>query len=313
MDYKLNSDMFRNMFGVPAVIADNHIKLASHSALKVILYILHSGTDAVNSDTPKALGISQIELDEALLYWYNAGVLVKGADDKSAPAKVEPKKAVVRVAKPTRAEISHRIAESKEISQVLRQAEIAFGRMLKFSEMSSLVYIIDELGVSPAVAMMIVQFAVAEERINASFLEQTAVRWTNKGIDSVAAAEKEMQIADEQRGAWRTVCRAMGIDFRRPSDKEAEASSRWVNEWGFSSKMLQLAYDECVNHSGKFLVGYTNGVLQNWHNIGISTPEQVANAAKSHEEKKAAEKASKENESPSYDLEMFERMLNNKG
>ncbi len=316
MNYFIDSAIYRNIFGVPVDVVDKHIKLATHSALKVLLFIMRNGIEAIDDSTPKTLGITQAELDEAYIYWANLGILKENGKESSSAGQssVADSPAIARNEHPDRTEVARRIAESGEIAHVLRQAELVFGRTLKQSELSSLIYIMDSLGLKASVTLMLVQFAKAEGKLSPAFMESTAVKWANEGIDSVRAAEKEMQEADVKRSAWRVVSRAMGIDSRRPSKKEEEAAVLWVNDWAFSDKMLRLAYDECVDHTGKFSISYTMAILEGWHKAGIDSPEKV-NAIKSDEGKtpsKSKKKKSGSSETPSFDIDLFEQMLNGK-
>ncbi len=316
MKYNIEPTLYRNIFGVPVDVVDKHIKLASHSALKVLLYIMRNGIESVDENTPKLLGVSQTELDEAFIYWANLSILNE-ADKEPAESpsnNLSSTPAVIRNEHPDRTEVARRISESSEIAHVLRQAELVFGRTLKQSELSSLIYIMDSLGLKASVTLMLVQFAKAEGKLSPAFMESTAVKWANDGIDSVRAAEKEMQAADVKRSAWRVVSRAMGIDNRRPSKKEEEAAVLWVNDWAFSDQMLRLAYDECVDHTGKFSISYIMAILEGWHKAGINSPEKIDNA-KAEDVKPAAKgkkKSVHHSDTPSFDINLFEQMLNGK-
>jgi len=173
----------------------------------------------------------------------------------------------------------------------------------------------DNLGLKASVTLMLLQYANAERKLTPSFLESTAVRWANEGVTSVHAAEKELQNAEIKRTAWRVVCRAMEIENRRPSKKEEDASMLWVDEWSFSDKMLRLAYDECVDHVGKLSIPYINTVLENWHKLGIDSPEKI-NANTQSSTTKPTKQSKKKNpatsENPSFDINLYEQMLNGK-
>ncbi len=316
MNYEINNAVYRNIFGVPTDIADKHIKLASHSSLKVILYIMRNGIEAIDDNSAKTLGISSTELNEALMYWAQVGILnnTQKAADKTSDAPISESPAIIRNEHPDRAEVARRLIESEEIAHVLRQSEAVFGRTLKPAEMSSLIYIMDSLGLKASVTLMLVQYAKNSGKLTPAYLESTAVHWVNEGISSVRDAEKEMQRADIKRTAWKIVCRTMGIDDRKPSKKEEEAATLWVNDWAFSDKMLKLAYDECVDHLGKFSVPYINTILENWHKAGIDKPEktQSTEIVDTKPIKQKGKKNPATSENPSFDINLFEQMLNGK-
>ena len=316
MNYEINPKVYQNTFGIPVEIVENHIKLASHSALKVIIYIMRKGIDSIENNATTELGISDTELNESLLYWAQVGLLTKkGSMSPTDSTTFTDSPVVVRNEHPNRTEVARRLAESNEIAHVMRQAEVIFGRSLKPAEMSTIVYIMDNLNIKASVTLMLLQYANAENKLTPAFLESTATRWANEGITSVHSAEKELQKAEVKRTSWRVVCRAMGIEPRRPSKNEEEASLRWVNEWAFSDKMLCLAYDECVDHLGKLSIPYINTTLENWHKSGIDTPDKIKDA--NYSSNKPAKPSKKKNpatsDNPSFDIDLFEQLLNKKG
>jgi len=79
--------------------------------------------------------------------------------------------------------------------------------------------------------------------------------------------------------------------------------------------MLRRAYDECVDHSGKLSIPYINTILENWHKAGIDTPEKLEGTAVSTPSK-TAKPVKKKNpatsDNPSFDINLFEQMLNGK-
>ena len=308
MKYTLNNGIYRNMFGVPADLADKHIKLASHSAVKVLLFIMRNGIDAVDDSVTFKLGISRTELDEALIYWHSVGVLCDTSESADSLPQAEQaiKSAVAVGGKPDRAESARRIGESPEIAQILRHAEQAFARTLKQTEISTFIYIMDSLMLTPPIVLMLIQYATEQERLTASYIEATAVRWVNEGLTSVRDVEKEIQAAAERRTAWGIVRTAFGIDSRRPSPKEEQFAYTWIVEWKFTPAMLRKAYDVCIDHSGKLAMPYINKVLEGWHEGGIPTPEQVDSAEKQRADKK---NANKKDDAPSFDLDLFEKLM----
>lgn len=301
MKYEYNTSAWQGVFAMPNCVADQHIKLASHSALKLMLYLMRNGTQIENDLICKGTGLTPVELEEALAYWKSAGLL-RDTDKENADATAEgkPKRHVIaREKRASRVEVAMRAYESKEIALVLNQAEMKFARPLKEIEKSSLVYILDNLSMNPEIVLMLLEHAVAEGRTTSSFLEATAVDWINRSIDTVALAEQEMTKAEERKQAWSIVRRAASIDSRRPSQKEAEYCYRWVSEWEFDDKMLRLAYDHCVDSIGKMTFPYMDKILNGWYTSGIKTPDAVAVADQKHQDNKPNE------DQPSFDLSLF--------
>ncbi len=310
MEYFSNPVMFQNSFNIPACIADNHLKLAGAVQLKVLLYVLrHLSDDPSNDDIANALKIPAADVADALRYWADSGIFIPkditNTAEVSAKGAVTDKKAVKRTPiKPTREEVARRGSESEEIRFLLNEAQIKFGRMLKTGEASTLIWLYDDEGMDISLILMLIEYAVGENRCNIGFIERTAVCWIENGVSNISDAERFIENTYRSKTAWKIVSSAFGIDDRLPSSKELENSQKWVNEWEFSREMLKLAYEKCVDTKSKFIMSYVAKILESWHKSGYKTPHDVEIA---EETKNGIQVRSK---IATSDINMVEEMLN---
>ncbi|MBR4073738.1 MAG: DnaD domain protein, partial [Clostridia bacterium] len=264
-------------------------------------------------DIAEFLDIPVSEAEDALKYWTTLGILMNDSEPASAPKVQAP--AVVRAEKPTRSDVARRGAEDKNIMFLLREAQLKFGRNLKSNEASTLVWLYDDMGMDVSVILIVVQYAVSEGRGNISFIEKTAIDWLNKGVASALDAEGELAEAARKKNAWNIVRTVFGMEKRLPSDKESKYANCWVNEWKMSKELLKAAYDACVDTKLKLSMSYVNGILEGWHKAGVEKPEEIEKkTAKPQKEiknggKKGGNKGGK-NGGATYDLDLFEKMLN---
>ena len=157
------------------------------------------------------------------------------------------------------------------------EAQQKFGRNLKTNETSTLVWLYDDEGLDVSLILMIIQYAVAHNKANIRFIESTAVDWINKGVDSIALADEELRKMSLGEQAWKIVCSAFGLESRKPSKKETELATLWIDEWKLSKENLVEAYEECVNAKSKFSFAYTAKIIENWHKDGCHIcPEKIA-------------------------------------
>lgn len=302
MSYYINPSAFSAVFTVPADVADRHLKLARGEHIKVLLYIMRNLSSGI--DTKKiseAVDIPEYDVNEALLYWADAGILLPDASSqKEEPAKP---KAISRAQKPARSDVARRGAEDERIRYLLRETQMKLGRNLKSNEASTLVWLYDDEGMDVSLILMIVQYAAAHNKANIRFIESTAVDWINRGIDTVAAADEELCRIAMGEQAWKVVSAAFGLERRRPSKKETELSLLWVNEWKMSAEMLSAAYDACVDAKSRFSFPYAAKIIESWHEKGYKIPEDI--------EKQETKETAREDYA-AYNLELFEQMLNTK-
>lgn len=309
MEYKINPGVFGNVFTLPAAIADKHLKLASAAQLKVILYIFRHIADTPEKSVIAAeLRLPENEVEDSILYWANCGILLSTAAEKentvpkntenvSAKRKIKPAKIM-----PSREEVGKRAAENPAFKELLAEAQIKFGRLLKTSESSALLWLLEDEGMDISLILMLIEYAVSENRCNISFIERTATEWLNSGITTITDAERHIKSLYRKKTAWKVLEKAFGIDDRLPSEKELEYSQLWINEWGFDEKILKLAYDRCVDAKSKFIMSYTAKILEGWHKSGYKTDKDVLNGE--------TDSRNGKNNFATYDIDLVEEMLN---
>ncbi len=305
MSFSINPQVFQNVFTLPGDIADKHLKLASTTQLRVILYIFRHISDGCDKELiGNALNIDVIEVEDALLYWNNAGLLI--GDSNPVSTKKSEKLVRSNIIKPSREEVAQRGAQNKQIQMLLSEAQIKFGRILKTGEASTLVWLFDDVGMDASLILMLIEYAVSENKCNITFIEKTAIDWLNADIKNIADAERHITEQYAKKTAWRLVQAAFGLDERMASKKELDYAQLWINEWHLDRKILRLAYERCVDAKSKFSMPYTAKILEGWHNSGYTTDSDVINGEATATTKKQKNK----NDYATYDIDLVEKMLN---
>ncbi|MBE6799514.1 MAG: DnaD domain protein [Ruminococcaceae bacterium] len=291
MGYFLNPTELCSAFAVPTSVVDKHIKLASAVHLRVLLWCQRMGNYNVDA-VAEALKLDLDAVEDAFMYWHEAGVLAKTDDAPTIEKKPAPKRKTAvlgNVIKPNREEVAKRGLECEEIAFILQEAELRFGRYLRDSEKSTLTWLYDDQGLSASLILMIVGFAVSEGRPNIGFIERTAVEWVNDGVTDIESAEKRLVDMRNRRSAWRVVETAMGLEHRSPSKAELETAEKWVNVWGYGRDIIRLAYETCVDNTSKFSMPYIKKIMSEWHKAGVKTVEDIEKLQKPQ---KASDKTS---------------------
>lgn len=304
MSYILNPSAMSSVFMVPSDAINAYIKLASAEQLRVLLCTMNNITSGINpSQTADLLGIPLENVTDALNFWSDAGVFIRQTEVNSIefvkPVK-EKKTATTQTPKPSREEIAMMGNTDEKIVFLLREAELKFMRPLRFTEMQSLVSLYADDGMDVAIILMLVEYAISEDRANISFINETARQWLAAGVDSLITAEEQIEKRNRQKLAWTIVEKAFGIEHRMPSSKELEYSEVWVSDWKFDRAMLKEAYDICVDAKAKLSMPYINKILEGWHTKGFKTVEQT---------KTPSNKNSKTVRMASYDKELMKKKL----
>ena len=266
----------------------------------MLLYIMRNmSVNPNNAEIAAATGLSEYDVAEALLYWEGAGILMP--DGKPAEKAEVKAPAVKQNAKPDRADVARRGAEDEKIRYLLTETQMKLGRNLKSNESSTLVWLYDDLGLDVSLILMIVQYAAAHGKARIGFIESTATDWVNRGINTIAEADRELNKMAMSEQAWGIVCSAFGLEKRKPSKNELKLSLMWVDEWKMSREMLTAAYNACVDGISKFDMKYVSKIIENWHEKGYKTPDDIEEKKNSGGEKESF---------AAYDIDLFEKMLN---
>lgn len=299
MKFTVNPAVFGNTFALPSAVADKYLKIATATQLKVLLFFMRNISDGIDVEKiSKALSLPLSETEDALLFWQQRDILIGETEKEEAVKKV-----TINSTLPSRADVIKRGLEDKQLMFLLREAQLKFGRNLKQNESQLLVSLYDDYGMDPSVILLLLQYAVREGKCNLSFVKKTAASWLSSGVETVIDAEQLIAESAKQNLAWNIVQNAFGIDRRSPSTKELELSNLWINEWKIGADMLKAAYDACIDSKTKLSFAYVAKIIESWHKDGITSPEEA-------KAKKQKSKPQSKNDYAGYDLDLFEKMLN---
>ena len=330
MDYLFDTDSWGAAFSFPWAAAGGYIKSCSEAQIKVLLCIL-AGSRCTNSAVLSAVsGFSETEVDAAVEYWKQNGVLrvnddkvqavPKAADaphtfsDKNGPVSlVEAVKPNAAAAAETKVVVKYSQREMKEKAEndALLKGLINEIQTLQFSingsELAKLIELYEYYKFDAASIMLAADYCRSAGKNSISYMYTVMVNWFKEGIHTCADVEAALIEAANRRAFENKVMRVFGME-NRPSKNQRELIAEWEKK-SFSIELIEIAYNKCLDKKGKMSFSYINAILKKWAEGGISTEEQVK---QSDDEFKSRNryKAAKENDS-SYDLNEYETFAQN--
>lgn len=336
--YKINPITYSSAFVIPADVADKHLRMAGKAQLKLLLWLYRNPAaqwdiSAISRDT----GIPADEIDDAMLYWVEAGIILKdgveSVPEVSAPAtevfrakaaetkSVLPASAVTAepvqqkasrpvLVKPSIKDIARRMGESENVRSMYAEAQDIFGRTLGYDVQSSLLIMHDHYGLPVEVILMICNYAkTTGKQGSLAYIMKMGAAWADEGIDNFEKASAKITRLENANRLWSEFRQATGVENPKATAKQTEYLEIWGNDYNFNIDMINLAYEKTVEKKGSISYGYMNGILKSWSESGHKTPEDVYNAeaqfAGTADSKKKSSVAEKKAESPaSYDIEL---------
>lgn len=280
MSFKVNLSRYKRFFSVPCALVDRYIKLADGSALKLILYLMSSEDNPDEKNIAEAIGLTQNELEEAVMFWTDLGVIA-AQDMPSEQAKdlsAEPSRTA---GQPSPAKIIHTRYQPKDIAQMLKtdpglkdlfsEAESTIGRILKHADHESLISLRDYYGFTEQSIVLILGYCVELDKTSARYYETVAKSLFEKGITEFHQIEDEFVKMREKHGFEAKVKSNFGLDIKL-TPKQSEYICSW-RDMGFGLDMISLARERCADSTNKLSFPYIDKILKSWHEKGYFTPE----------------------------------------
>ena len=300
VDFKANSGVWGTMFGVPCVVADNFLKLATGEQLKVLLYILRcAGRSCSDEEIAQNTGISVQQASEAVMFWEQVNVLVPQSPapvstimtqpqpeqpdisgQAPAPAappvpKDEPKSAPRQKQDLNPSEIARMISDSSEVAQLFKIAESALGT-LSHTQQNSLIWMYSYLGLKPEVIVTLIYYCISIEKTSSGYIEKIACTWADNDINTLNAAQEEVQRLTMFNDFTGKIMKKFEM-IRRPTPKQNEFIEQWKAQ-GFSLDLIGFAYEKTIEQINKLSFDYINKILLSWKDSGYTTVKQVRDA-----------------------------------
>lgn len=334
MNFRTNSGIWGTMFGVPCIIADNFLKLATGEQLKVLLYILRcSGKDCTDEEIALNTGVTPQQAAEAILFWQQVNVLAQDSEPimqnnlmsmtpqqtasipavqqpiipAAAPAEQEAKPE----AKPrqkqalTPSEISKLMKDSPDVSELFKTAESCLGT-LTYTHQNSLIWMYTYLGLKKEVIITLLAYCVSIEKTNVGYIEKIACDWSENDINSLNIAQEEVTRMVTSRNFTSKIMKSFEMK-RNPTAKQMELITQWKN-LGYSIELIHYAYEKTIEKIDKLSFEYINKILLTWKENGYTTVRNVKDAEIDYKQKKKSDSKTSEDD---FDVDKYKIFINN--
>lgn len=330
MEYKVNCGIWGAMFGVPVIVADNFLKLATGEQIKVLLYLLRcSGKNCTSEEISANTGVAVQVAEDAVLFWQQANVItpqgtisaanttplimqpqpVEVPEAKTVPAQVQtqptPSKLPDHKINLSGGEIAEIMKNSQDIRDLFKIAESIVGT-LKNSQMNSIIWMYDHLGLKKEVIIILLTYCASIKKTNTAYVEKIAFTWSENDINTMEAAQDEIQKRNTARDYILSIMEKFEMN-RRPTAKQAEFIEQWKNA-GFKLELIHYAYEKTIEQINKLSFDYINKILLSWRDSGFMTVQDVKNAESDFRKNKKGTSSKKpENDT---DMEEYESIIN---
>ncbi|MBR0360486.1 MAG: DnaD domain protein [Clostridia bacterium] len=279
--FKLNMDFVP----IPKDFIEHIMPSANASYVMVYLYIMllaSTNKSADTNDIAKKLGLIESDVVNAIKYWNEKGIFSGTGDTiiikRSVDEEISPESTKKSVD-----EVSQIIDGNSALSDLCAIAQEILGKTLGNNDLETLYWFYDQLGFSPEVITMLLEYCVSMNKRNMKYIEKVAITWHENNITTMDEAQNYIMGATKSDEFISSLRSLFGITDRNLSKTENLYLKSWRDELGMSADMVGLAYEYCIMATSKLSFPYINTILKRWAEQGIKT---IPEAEKDHEQYK---------------------------
>ena len=297
----------------------SYLDKASPLALKLFVLLASDRSmrdDFSLADVAKDFAVTQQEIEQALNFWVNAGLLQLSAEAAGEKESRTAKKPAVSVSTKTAdngesvmvitggmptytgQEIEAMMQRDEKLALLLEECQQIAGKMFSVHETTRLLGMADYMRFDHESILLLFAYVAKLGKCSVAYVEKMAASLLQEGITSYGAVEAYLSVKEKQFTLEGLVRKLSGAAQRSFTAKEKKFIASWT-ELAFSEDILTLAYEVTVDNTGAFSFPYMNKVLLNWREAGYTTAEEVNAALLSYSTKK------EETKDASFDVDEF--------
>lgn len=277
----------KNNVSLPIALGDYASKMSCEDfdELRVLVYVLAQEDGIDSAVISEKLGIEESEVISAISFWRGMGILRTGTrvsgkasektnSDKKAK-ELPPSVRDTDTKTYTGEEIAEIMTRKPELSSLLDYAQTKLERIFSPSDVAKLVYLEDYILMTPPMIMRVIEYCCEIDKKSMRYVEKTALSIYDEEIQTYAALEEyflKKKAAKNNEGVVRGI---MGIGERNFTSAEKAHISKWFDEYGVNSELINLAYEKTIASISKPSIPYMSKLLLRWHENGYKTVADV--------------------------------------
>jgi len=266
-----------HILSMTAGAAQRLVEAGNGDAALLYLWLLQAAGVYETARAAHALGWDGARADTAFAGLVGLGLADEGQVKSAPPVKAEPPEYAM-----TDITRELEIAESP-FPALVQEVQRRLGKILSTSDLKALFTIYDFAGLPAEVIIMVVSWCVEEaqrkygpgRRPRLPQIQKEALRWKERGVDTLEAAESYLQRLAALRDRTGQILALLDIRDRPAVPREREYIESWLG-MGFPDEAIRMAYERTVLKKQKLNWAYMNSILRSWHQKGLHTAPEIA-------------------------------------
>lgn len=265
MAYRIRYEAYSDNFALPQGVIGDDFRSLDGICLKVILLIYRNSNKNYSVNLLSSLlGVDDAQVQRALDYWIEKGLLVE-----TEQPQIQPEAVVL----PVKSAPSHK--GNSELLFLMECMEKQLGRPITSVEQRSVLHIMEHYNLPADVILMAVEYCDTVGKPNVRYIEKVCASWAEKGIVTHELAEQYLVLFQQSLQNEAVIRKMFGIENRNLIESEREAVLRWMTTYQFTPEIIKLAYDKTMSAIHRLSFPYINKILTSWYELGYRSADEI--------------------------------------
>lgn len=263
---------------LPDIFFTEYLPQTNGNFLKVYLYILFLSKydkDIKVNDLCKKLDLPLKEIQDAMKYWENQGVLTKKNTGYVLNHLQEIE--LHHLYKPKVALSAEQIQKSSENQQRAKTVEYInnkfFSGLMPTAWYADIELWFQKYQFDDEVMIALFSYSFDKAALHRNYLQVVADVWSKNGIKTFNDLDKYYEKQEKVNKVAHSISKKLGIS-RQLSQYEYGYIEKWIVDYNFSFEIIEIALKKTTSKANPSF-DYLDKLLSDWHDRNLKTPEQV--------------------------------------
>ena len=263
---KLSSEALINSYTIiDNMFITDYLPNADSMAIKVYLYGLFqcsnkTGRDNTLEGVSLALGVPTSEVEEAVKYWENLGVIRITNSEPLSFEYLSLKTGNVKVKK----------YDPEKYRDFITQLEgMIMDRVMTPNELMLYVEVIEDYKIDQNAMLMIASHCtnLKGNKVHTNYILTVAKSWANEGVKDIQSADAKLRELEANTDNMRQVFYALGLKST-PDFEDKQHFIKWNTSWGYDLEGILYVAKLCKKRGG---IKKLDMMLDSFYRLGLFT------------------------------------------
>lgn len=293
---------------IPDMFFTEYLPETSGNSLKVYLYMLFLSKynkEIKINDLSKTLSLDFPEVQDAIKFWEEKGILVKKTDGYVLADIQEIELSKLYTPKITSSpEDAIKNAQSQTRARAIESINAQFfSGVMSPSWYNDIDLWFNKYGFDEQVMLALFNYAYDKRALHRNYIQATADAWSKNNIKTFNELDNYFEQKEKRTGINSEISKKLNLR-RSLTSYEEEDIVKWTENYGFSMDIIEIALKKASSNN-KVRFDYIDTLLTDWHNKDLHSASEVdsyLNSIKDKDKKKSqVEKASFEYTQSTFD------------